>query len=61
METLVRREIAELFIQRLGEPRKAASDLAKLDESRAGTPDGNWARQELARIKTMMADEENSP
>jgi tetratricopeptide (TPR) repeat protein len=60
MEMLVRREMAELLIHRLGQPRKAAPDLARLAEARAGTPDGDWAEKELSRIKKLMAQEEDS-
>ena len=60
MEMLVRREMAELFIHRLGEPQKAAPDLARLAESRAGTSDGDWAEEELARIKKLMAEDEST-
>lgn len=57
-EILTRREIAELLIHRMNEPRRAAPELARLAESYPGTMDGQWAREELARIKGEMGREE---
>lgn len=54
-EILTRREAAELLIHHLGEPARAAPDLARLAETYAGTPAGIWALEELARIKGEMA------
>jgi tetratricopeptide (TPR) repeat protein len=54
-EMLARREMAELLIHRLREPRRAAPDLARLAEAHEGKPEGDWAREELARIKEEMA------
>jgi hypothetical protein len=53
-EILTRREMAELLIHRMGEPQRAAPDLARLAEAFPNTPDGEWAREELARIKEEM-------
>jgi hypothetical protein len=53
-EILTRKEIAELLIHRMGEPRRAAPELARLTETYPETPDGQWAREELARIKDEM-------
>jgi tetratricopeptide (TPR) repeat protein len=60
-EMLVRREMAELLIHRLKEPRRAAPDLARLAESRKGTPEGEWARKELEAIKKDMTQDEDGP
>jgi tetratricopeptide (TPR) repeat protein len=57
-EVLVRREMAELMINRLGEPRRAAPELARLAETFPDTGAGRWAREELAKIKEEMAREE---
>lgn len=51
------RELAEIFLHVLKEPRKATPDLARLAEAYPHTPDGKWAAEELARIKGEMADE----
>ncbi len=53
-EILTRREMAELLIHGMDEPRRAAPELARLAETYPGTPDGRWAREELARIKEEM-------
>jgi tetratricopeptide (TPR) repeat protein len=57
-ELLTRREMAELLMHRLGEPRRAAPELARLAEAFPDTPEGEWARKELARIKKEMARED---
>jgi tetratricopeptide (TPR) repeat protein len=57
-EILARKEMAELLIHRLGQPRRAAPELARLAETRKGTPEGEWAREELARIKEEMTRED---
>lgn len=51
------RELAEIFLHVLKEPRKATPELARLAESYPHTQDGRWAAEELARIKGEMADE----
>jgi tetratricopeptide (TPR) repeat protein len=53
-EILSRKEMAELLIHRLQEPRRAAPELARLAEAYPNTPDGKWAALELARIKEEM-------
>lgn len=58
-EVLARKEVAELLIHRLGQPRRAAPDLARLAESREGLPEGFWAREELEKIKKLIAEEDD--
>jgi tetratricopeptide (TPR) repeat protein len=48
------RELAEIFLHTLQEPRKAAPELARLAGAYPGTPDGEWAEKELASIKAEM-------
>ena len=54
---LTLKELVELYEHRLDTPAKAAPLLARLADSHAGTPDGAWAAEELARIKQRMAEE----
>ena len=56
-ELLTRREMAELIIHHLQEPRRAAPDLARLAETFPSSQTGKWAKEELARIKKDMAGE----
>jgi tetratricopeptide (TPR) repeat protein len=51
------RELAELFLHYRGERRRAAPELARLADGFPDTPDGRWARKELADIKEEMAQE----
>lgn len=51
------RELAELFIHTLKEPRKAAPELARLAELFPNTQDGGWAARTLAELKEEMARE----
>lgn len=57
-EILTRREMAELLSHHLQEPRRAAPDLARLAETYPRTRGGEWAKEELARIKEEMAGED---
>jgi len=50
-EILTQREMAELLIHHLQEPRRAAPDLARLADAYPDAAVGKWAREELARIK----------
>jgi len=50
------RELAEIFLHVLKEPRKAAPELARLAEAYPHTQDGDWAARELRMIKKEMAD-----
>ncbi len=58
LEILTRREMAEYLIHNLQEPKRAAPDLARLVEAYPDTRDGQWAKEELARIKEEMARED---
>jgi len=51
----VHRELAEIFLYLLREPRKAAPELARLAETYSHTPDGEWAARELAEVKAEIA------
>ena len=55
--TLARRELVELYVSRMGEPGRAAALLARTAEERAGTTEGEWAAEELTRVKAMIAAE----
>ena len=48
------REIAEVFLHHLPDPRRAAPELARLAEEYPETPDGQWATRELTDIKEEM-------
>ncbi|NNM03804.1 MAG: tetratricopeptide repeat protein [Gemmatimonadetes bacterium] len=56
-ELLARREAAELLIHHMGEPNRAAPELARLAEASPITTTGQWAAKELARIKQEMGRE----
>jgi len=58
--TLARRELAELYVDRLGQPARAAPMLARMAEEMAGTEDGTWAARTLARVKERMGEERES-
>lgn len=57
---LASRELIELYTVHLGEPAKAAPELARLAEKYDGTPEGNWAREALAEVKRGMAEAEEA-
>jgi len=61
MRTLLRKELLELFEVGMKEPRKAAPMLARISEEEAGTADGDWATEELSRIKEIIAGESDTP
>jgi tetratricopeptide (TPR) repeat protein len=54
MESLVVRELVEMYRVKLKQPEKAAPELARFAEARAGTPEGDWAEQELREVKQAM-------
>ena len=54
-EMVLVRELAELYRLRIGEPARAAPMLARIAERYEGSPDGEWAREELAYVKRLMA------
>ena len=51
------RELAELYRHRIGAPARAAPLLAKFAERYEGSTDGEWAREELADVKRLMAED----
>jgi len=54
---LTRKELIEVYELRLNQPQRAAPLLARMAEEHAGTPDGIWASETLARIKARIATE----
>lgn len=54
---LTRKELVELYEVRMREPGKATPMLARLAEEAQGSPEGDWAATELARIKAMTGGE----
>ncbi len=56
-EMVLVRELTELFRHRIGEPARAAPMLARIAERHEGSPDGEWAREELAKVKRLIADD----
>ncbi len=56
-EMVLVRELAELYRLRIGEPARAAPMLARIAERHEGSPDGEWAREELAKVKRLIADD----
>ena len=59
LSSLARKELVELYRTKLGVPEKAAPMLARMAEERAGTPDGDWAAEELRFVKEQMRAEED--
>lgn len=57
IQLLARKELVELLVRRLGQPRRAAPILARIAEEAAGTSEAEWAAGELARIKDAMREE----
>lgn len=58
---LVTRELVELYAGRLGEPTRAAPLLARLADEQSGTPEGDWAVEELKRVKELIAERGDLP
>ena len=58
LQALVRKELVELYRVKLNMPQKAAPMLARLAEDMEGTPDGEWAAQELRDVKQSMLERE---
>ena len=50
----VSREVAEIYMSRLGEPAKAAPALARLAEEFPESPEGKWAAAELLDVKRQI-------
>ncbi len=51
---LARRELVELYVHRMGQPGRAAPELARMAEEMAGTPDGAWAARTLLEVKARL-------
>jgi hypothetical protein len=58
LSALARKELVELYRTKLGLPHKAAPMLARMAEENAGTPEGDWAAEELRFVKEQMREEE---
>ena len=56
-EMVIVRELTELFRHRIGAPARAAPLLARIAERHEDSPDGEWAREELAKVKRLIADD----
>src|SRR5690606_9395533 len=50
-------ELVETLVKRLGAPRRALPELARLAERQAGTPGGEWAQRELKALRTSVWQE----
>lgn len=59
LQALVRKELVELYRVKLKMPQKAAPTLARLAEDMEGTPDGEWAAQQLRDVKQSMRERES--
>lgn len=58
LAALTRKELVELYRTKLNMPEKAAPMLARIAEEMQGTPDGDWAAEELAFVKQQMRERE---
>ena len=56
---LARKELVELYWHKMGEPTKAAPDLARMAEELEGTHEGEWAADELKQVKEIIAQEQD--
>lgn len=50
------RELVELYTTKLGDPAKAAPELARIADRHPGTREGTWAERELAELKRKMRE-----
>lgn len=57
VELAITRELVELYRHRLDAPGKAAPLLARIAERFEGKPEGEWATNELAEVRRLMAAE----
>ena len=57
LDALITREIVDLYTMGIGEPARAAPELARMAERHEGTRDAEWAADELKRIKQRMREE----
>ena len=55
---MIGREIADLYLEDLGAPRRAMPELARLAAAHPDTPIGQWAARELADLKKSIGDED---
>ncbi len=56
-EMVLVRELTALYRHRIGAPARAAPLLARIAERHEGSPDGEWAREELADVKRLMTED----
>ena len=54
-EIVLVRELTDLYVHRMVTPARAAPLLARVADRYEGTADGDWAREELAHVKRLMA------
>ncbi|MEX0893678.1 MAG: hypothetical protein WEB88_16045 [Gemmatimonadota bacterium] len=57
---LLLRELVEVHVHRLGDPRPAFAELARLARTMPDTPAGSWAAGELARLKADLPRDEDT-
>ncbi len=57
-ELLVTQEIIEIYGKRLGEPRRAIPELARLIDRFPDDPVADWARGEMARLRKALTEGE---
>jgi len=57
---LLLRELVEVHVHRLGDPRPAFADLARVARTMPDTPAGSWAAGELARLKADLPRDEDT-
>ncbi len=55
-EVLFTREIIEIYQSKLGEPRRAIPELARLADRFAGTREGELAKEELKKLRQQFRD-----
>lgn len=58
VEIGVTRELIEVYTHRLRTPVRALPDLARLAQRHPASPAGEWARREMAEIKSAMREDE---
>jgi len=54
-------ELVELYRNRMGKPEKALPELARLAEMHPGTPEEEWAKSELRRLKSERSERGRGP
>lgn len=58
LERLITEELVELYRKRMEEPRRAIPELARYVDRHGEEARGDWAREELERLKRELVDEE---